>query len=156
MDINASLIVQMLVFIVFVGLTMKFIWPPMVKTLETRRKNIADGLAAAEKGHKQLALAETRVEKQLIKAKNQATHIIEQANQHANYIVAEAKNKALEEGERLFHIAKNEIQQEYNAVRAELLKQISTIAVSSAQKILQREVDKSSSDNLVNEVVGEI
>lgn len=156
MDINASLIVQMLVFIVFVGLTMKFIWPPMVKTLEARRKNISDGLAAAEKGHKKLALAETRIEKQLIKAKAQATHIIEQANQRANYIVAEAKNKALEEGERLFHIAKNEIQQEYNAVRAELLKQISTIAVSSAQKILQREVDQSSSDNLVNEVVGEI
>ena len=156
MDINASLIVQMLVFIVFVGLMMKFIWPPMVRTLEIRRKNIADGLAAAEKGHRKLALAETRVKKQLIKAKAQATHIIEQANQRANYIVAEAKNKALEEGERLFQIAKDEIQQEYNAVRAELLKQISTIAVSGAQKILQREVNKSSSDNLVNEVVSEI
>lgn len=155
-NINASLIVQMLVFIVFIGLTMKFIWPPIVRTLETRRKNIADSLAAAEKGNKKLEVAEIRAKKQLIKAKAQATHIIEQANQHANHIVEEAKNKALEEGERLFQIAKNEIQQEYNAVRAELLKQISTIAMLSAQKILQRAIDTSSNDNLVNEVVGEI
>ncbi len=94
MDINASLIVQMLVFVVFIGLTMKFIWPPLTKALEARRKNIADGLAAAEEGRKELELAEIKSKEQLTEAKTQAAHIIEQANQRANHIVEEAKNKS--------------------------------------------------------------
>lgn len=105
-DINASLIVQMLVFIVFIGLTMKFIWPPMIKALETRRKNIADGLAAAEKGHKELKLAEIKVKEALAEAKAQAAQIIEQANQRANHIIETAKNKAREEGAQLLQLAK--------------------------------------------------
>ena len=156
MDINASLIVQMLVFVVFIGLTMKFIWPPLTKALETRRKNIADGLAAAEEGRKELELAEIKSKEQLTEAKTQAAHIIEQANQRANQIIKEAKNKAREEGAHLIQLAKNEIEQEYNAAKTELLKQISTIAVAGAQKILQREVDKASNDRLVDELVSEI
>ncbi|AAO91431.1 F0F1 ATP synthase subunit B [Coxiella burnetii] len=156
MDINASLIVQMLVFVVFIGLTMKFIWPPLTKALEARRKNIADGLAAAEEGRKELELAEIKSKEQLTEAKTQAAHIIEQANQRANHIVEEAKNKAREEGAHLIQLAKNEIEQEYNAAKTELLKQISTIAVAGAQKILQREVDKASNDRLVDELVSEI
>lgn len=156
MGINASLIVQMLVFIVFIGLTMKFIWPPLIKALEVRRKNIADGLAVAEQGHKELELAEIKSKEMLIEAKAQTAHIIEQANQRANHIIEEAKNKAREEGAHLLQLAKSEIEKEYNAARAELLKQISDIAVAGAQKILQREVDKASNDRLVNELVSEI
>lgn len=155
-DINASLIVQMLVFIVFIGLTMKFIWPPMIKALETRRKNIADGLAAAEKGHKELKLAEIKVKEALAEAKAQAAQIIEQANQRANHIIETAKNKAREEGAQLLQLAKNDIEQKYNAAKTELLKQVSEIAVAGAQKILQREVDKASNDHLVDELVSEI
>ncbi|MBW5802411.1 F0F1 ATP synthase subunit B [Coxiella endosymbiont of Ornithodoros amblus] len=156
MDINSSLIVQMLVFVVFIGLTMKFIWPPLRKALEARRKNIADGLAAAEEGRKELELSEIKSKEQLTEAKTQAAHIIEQANQRANHIIEEAKNKAREEGAHLIQLAKNEIEQEYNAAKTELLKQISTIAVAGAQKILQREVDKASNDRLVDELVSEI
>ncbi|WP_267257238.1 F0F1 ATP synthase subunit B [Coxiella endosymbiont of Ornithodoros maritimus] len=156
MDINSSLIVQILVFVVFIGLTMKFIWPPLTKALEARRKNIADGLAAAEEGRRELELAEIKSKEQLTEAKTQAAHIIEQANQRANHIIEEAKNKAREEGAHLIQLAKNEIEQEYNAAKTELLKQISTIAVAGAQKILQREVDKASNDRLVDELVSEI
>ena len=156
MDINASLIVQMLVFIVFIGLTMKFIWPPLIKVLELRRKNIADGLAVAERSYKELEIAEIKSKKILTEAKVQAAHIVEQANQRAHHIIEEAKNKAQKEGKYLLQLAKSEIEQEYNTARAELLGQISDIAVAGAQKILQREVDKASNDRLVNELVSEI
>ncbi|WP_304986190.1 F0F1 ATP synthase subunit B [Coxiella-like endosymbiont] len=156
MDINASLIVQTLVFIVFIGLTMKFIWPSMINVLETRRKNIADGLAAAENGHKELELAEIKAKEALVEAKAQAVQIIEQANQRANHIIEAAKNKAREEGAQLLQLAKDDIKQEYSAAKTELLKQVSDIAVAGAQKILQREVDKASNDYLVDELVSEI
>ncbi len=155
-DINASLIVQTLVFIVFIGLTMKFIWPSMINVLETRRKNIADGLAAAENGHKELELAEIKAKEALVEAKAQAVQIIEQANQRANHIIEAAKNKAREEGAQLLQLAKDDIKQEYSAAKTELLKQVSDIAVAGAQKILQREVDKASNDYLVDELVSEI
>lgn len=156
MNINASLIVQMLVFVVFIALTMRFIWPPIVKALETRRKTIADGLAAAEQGRKELELAEIKSKETLTEAKGQAAHIIEQANQRANHIIEEAKAKAREEGEHLLQLAKSEIEQEYNAAKTQLLKQVSNIAVAGAEKILQREVDKASNDRLVDELVSEI
>ncbi|QTS84226.1 F0F1 ATP synthase subunit B [Coxiella endosymbiont of Amblyomma nuttalli] len=156
MNINASLIVQILVFIVFIGLTMKFIWPPIIKILEVRRKNIADGLAMAEQGYKKLKLAEIKSKAILTEAKVQSAHIIEQANQRASHIIGEAKNKAQKEGTHLLQLVKSEIEREYNITRAELLRQVSDIAVISAQKILQREIDKASNDRLVNELVSEI
>lgn len=146
----------MLVFIVFVGLTMKFVWPPLIKVLEVRRKKIADGLAVAERGHKELKLAEIKSEEMLTKAKAQAAYIVEQANRRASHIIKEAKNKARKEGAYLLRLAKSEIEQEYNAAKAELLKQISDIVVAGAQKILQREIDKASNDRLVNELLSEI
>ncbi len=156
MDINATLIIQMLVFVVFIWVTMRFIWPPLMKALDTRRKTIADGLAAAEQGKKELELAEIKAKEQLTEAKTQAAHLIEQANQRANHIVEEAKAKARQEGEHLLSLAKGEIEQEYNAAKAKLMKQVASIAVAGAEKILQREVDKASNDRLVDELVSEI
>lgn len=156
MDVNASLIVQMLVFVVFIGLTVKFIWPPIIRALETRRKNIADGLAAAERGHRELELAEVKAKEALMETKAQAAQIIEQANQRANRIIEVAKNKAREEGMQLLQLARNDIEQEYNTVRTELFKQVSDIAVSGAQKILKREIDKASNNYLVDELLSEI
>lgn len=156
MDVNASLIVQMLVFIVFIGLTMKFIWPPIIKALETRRKNIADGLAAAGRGHRELELAKVKAKEALMKTKAQASQIIEQANRRANHIIEVAKNKAREEGTQLLQLAKNDIEQEYNMARTALLKQVSDIAVSGAQKILKREINKASNDYLIDEFLSEI
>ena len=156
MDINASLIVQMLVFAVFIGLTMKFIWPPMIKAVEKRRKNIEDGLSAAEKGYKKLELAETKAKEVLLEAKIQAARIIEQANQRANRIIEDAKNKAREEETQFLQLAQSDIEQEYNIAKTELLQQVSCIAVAGAQKILQREVNKASNNHLINELVSEI
>lgn len=113
-------------------------------------------MAAAEKGHKELRLAEVNAKKQLLEAQRKVTSMIEQANRRAHCIILKAKNKAREEEKYLIQLAKNEIEQEYNAANAILLKQISSIAMVSAQKILQREVDKASNDRLINELVGEI
>lgn len=155
-DINASLIIQMLVFIVFVGLTMKFIWPPIIKALETRRKNIIDGLAAAEKAHRELEVAEIKANAKLVEAKAQAVQIIKEANQRAYNIIEVAKNKAREESIQLFQLAKNDIEQEYNIAKTELLNLVSDIAVAGAKKILKGEVDKASNDHLIEELVSEI
>lgn len=156
MDINATLIIQMLVFVIFIWVTMRFIWPPLMKALEARRKTIADGLAAAEQGRKELELAEIKAKEQLMDAKMQAAQMIEQANQRANHIIEEAKNKARDEGEHLLQLAKGEIDQEYIAAKEKLMKQVSGIAVAGAERILQREVDKASNDRLIDELVGEI
>ena len=135
---------------------MKFIWPPLIRVLEVRRKNIADGLAVAEQGYKELELAEIKSKEILTEAKAQAAHIVEQAKQRANHIIEEAKKKAREEGAHVLQLTKSEIEREYNAARAELLEQVSDIAVASAQKILQREIDKANNDRLVHELVSEI
>ncbi len=156
MDINATLIIQMLVFVIFIWVTVRFIWPPLMKALEARRKTIADGLAAAERGRKELELAEIKAKEQLMDAKMQAAQMIEQANQRANHVIEEAKSKAREEGEHLLQLAKGEIEQEYIAAKAKLMKQVSSIAVAGAERILQHEVDKASNDRLVDELVGEI
>lgn len=156
MDINATLIVQMVVFVAFIWVTVRFIWPPLVKALEARRKKIADGLAAAEQGQKDLEVAQIKVKEMLTTAKAKASHIIEQANKRANHIIEEAKAKARQEGEHLLGLAESEINQEYNAAKEKLIKQVSDIAITGAERILQKEVDKASNDRLVDELVSEI
>ena len=156
MNLNATLIVQMVVFVIFVVATMRYIWRPLAKVLEDRQHKIADGLAAAEEGQTKLELAELKSKEMLDDAKVQAAHIIEQANQRAAHIVEESKGKAREEGEHLLELTKDEIAQEYNAAKEQLMKQVSDIAVAGAEKILQKEVDKASNDRLVDELVNEI
>ncbi|QHG92212.1 F0F1 ATP synthase subunit B [Coxiella endosymbiont of Amblyomma sculptum] len=156
MNINVSLVIQMLVFVVFIILTMKFVWPPITKILEERQKNIADGLAAAEKGHRELRLAEKKAKESLTKTRVQATKILEQATQHADRIIIVAKNKAREERERILQIAKNDIAQEYNAAKIKLLEQVSAIVIESTKKILQREINAEINNDLLNEMTREI
>ena len=156
MDLNATLFGQMITFAIFVWATVKYVWPPLMKAMEDRRAKIADGLAAAEQGKKELELAEIKSKEQLMEAKAQAATIIEQAHMRANHIVEEAKGTARKEGERLIELAKSEIEQEYNATRQLLLKQVSNLAVAGAQKILHREIDKSGHDNIVDNLVNEI
>lgn len=156
MDINATLFGQMVTFILFVGFTMKFVWPPLMRIMEDRRKKIADGLAAAEKGQRDLELAQIKAREQLVEAKAEASRIIEQANQRANHIVEESKQQARLEGDRLIDLAKSQIEQEYNSARQELMQQVSIIAVAGAEKILKHEVDRKTNDRLINELISEI
>lgn len=156
MDLNLTLLGEMITFLGFVWFTMKFVWPPLVKIMEERSQKIADGLAAAEKGVKELELAEYQVKEMLTEAKAQGASIIEKAHQRANHIVEEAKHKAQEEGRRILTLADNDVEQKYNLAKNELLQQVSSIAIAGAEKIIRKEVDKSSNDKLVKELVGEL
>lgn len=156
MDINITLLGQMITFAIFIWFTMKFVWPPMIRAMNERQKKIADGLAAAEQGKEALEIARLKVKEELLTAKTEAAAILEQANERAGHIIKEAKESAREEGSRLVQLAQGEIEQEYNAAREKLMRQVSRVAVVGAEKILQREVDKASNDRLVEELASEI
>ncbi|HLD17140.1 MAG TPA: F0F1 ATP synthase subunit B [Coxiellaceae bacterium] len=156
MDINITLLGQMITFAIFVWFTMKFVWPPLMKVMNERKQKIAEGLAAAEEGERKLELADAEYKAHLVEAKNQAAHIIEQANQRARHIVEESKDKAREEGERLMQITDSEIKTAVNHAKEALTKQFATLAIAGAEKILQHNVDEKANEKLLNELIQEI
>ncbi|MAT66525.1 MAG: F0F1 ATP synthase subunit B [Gammaproteobacteria bacterium] len=156
MNFNATLIGQMIAFVVFVWFCMKYVWPPMMKALDERKKTIADGLAAAERGQREQELAEERAREQLVEAKQQAQEIISRAEKRASEIVEEAKADARTEGERMIAAARNELDQELNRVKEQLRSQVAAIAVSGASKVLEREVDEKTHDELLSKLAAQI
>ncbi len=149
MDINMTLIGQTIAMIVFVWFCMKFIWPPIMQAIEERQAEIADGLAAAEKGQQSLNDAKSEADGIVDDARKQAASILDQANARANEIVAEGKSDGVKERERQLTVAKAEVEQETNRAREELRGQVSAIAVASAEKILQREIDSKTHEDIL-------
>lgn len=156
MNINLTLVVQMLVFAVFVWFTMKFVWPPLVKAMEERQEKIADGLAAAERGRRELELSQHRAKDEMKHAKVQAADIIEKANRRASQIVDDAKNDAREESQQLAKIAQDHIAQEVNRAKDDLRKQVAVLALAGAEKILMREIDEQANRALLDNLIKEI
>lgn len=156
MNINATLIGQMIAFAIFVAFCMKYVWPPIMQALEERKKKIADGLAAAERGRHEQELAEKRAQQVIHEAKDQANDIISQAQRRGNEIVDESKDNARVEGERILNSAKAEIDQEANRARDELKAQVGGIALAGAGKILGREIDEKAHTDLLDELVSRI
>lgn len=153
MNINLTLFGEMITFAVFVWFTMRFVWPPLMKAMEERREKIAAGLAAAEKAKRDLELASHKITEILTEAKAQAAQMIEQAHHRANHIIEEAKGAARKEGERLLVIAKEDIEREFHAARETLMKEISSLVMTGAEKVLQQEVSKSANDKIVAEMM---
>ena len=156
MNINATMIGQSLTFIVFVFICMKFVWPPLMQALNDRKKQIADGIAAAERGQNEQVLAENKAMETLHEAKQQAGEIINQAQKRASEIVDEAKNDAKAEGDRLITAAKAELDQEVNRAREQLRTQVSSIAVAGASKVLEREIDEQAHSSMLDDLVSQI
>jgi F-type H+-transporting ATPase subunit b len=156
MNFNATLIGQSITFIVFVWFCMKFVWPPIMNALDERRKKIADGLAAAERGKHEKELAEERAHEILHEAKAQAGEIIGRADKRAAEIVDEAKDDARVEGGRLKSAAQSEIDQEVNRVKEALREQVVAIALAGAGKVLEREIDATTHAELLNRLAAEI
>ena len=156
MDINLTLIGQTIAMIVFVWFCMKFIWPPILNAIEERQEQIAEGLAAAEKGQDKLLQAQAEAEEIVADARKQATSILDQAHARANDIVAEGKSDGVKERERQLTAAKAEIEQEVNKAREELRGQVSAIAVASAEKILRREIDDKAHEDILGKLAQEI
>lgn len=156
MSINVTLIIQMLVFACFVWFTMTFVWPPLQKALEARQAKIAEGLAAAERGQRELELAHHRALDELKEAKHQANEIIEKASFRAAQIVEEAKEQAKIQAEHAAKVAGEHLMQEVNRARASLHKEIGKLAVIGAEKILKREIDESRNRLLIDDLIEEI
>jgi F-type H+-transporting ATPase subunit b len=155
-NINASLIIQMIVFLILVGFTMKFVWPPIVKALDERAKKIADGLSAADKAKSELVNANKRVEEQLAAARTDATQRLADAERLAQSMVEEAKSRANEEGAKIIAAAKAEAEQEAVKVREALREQVAALAVKGAEQILRKEVNAGVHAELLNRLKTEL
>lgn len=156
MNINATLIGQSIAFFLFVWFTMKFVWPPIMAALEARKKQIADGLAAAERGKHEQELAEKAAKEKIAEAKQQAADIIALAQKRSSEIVEESKDKARIEGDRLLAAANAEIGQEVNRAKEQLRGQVVGLAVAGAGRILNKEIDAKAHENLIKDLVAQI
>ena len=156
MDINMTLIGQTIAMIVFVWFCMKFIWPPLLEAIEARQQEIADGLAAADKGQESLERATADAGGIIAEARKQATGILDQAHARANEIVADGKADGTKERERQLTAAKADIEQEANRAREELRGQVSAVALSGAEKILKREIDAAEHDDILGKLAQEL
>ena len=156
MTINATLIAQMIVFLILIWFTMKFIWPPLTRAMDERAKRISEGLSAAEKARKDLADADARVAEEIKKARVEATSIIDKAHQQANQIVEKAKQDAVVEATRQKATAAADIESMTHRAREELRGQVAALAVTGAEKILKREIDANAHKALLDQLVAEM
>ena len=156
MNINATLLGQAIMFALFAWFCLKFIWPPLTAALEARKKQIADGLAAAERGKHDLELAAKRATEVLHEAKEKAAEIIANAEKRGTEIVEDEKTRAKQEAERLVAGAKAEIEQEVFRAKEQLRTQVSAVALAGAGKILGREIDAKAHNDLLEKLVAEI
>jgi F-type H+-transporting ATPase subunit b len=152
MSINITLIGQMITFALLVWFVMEYVWPILFNALEERKKKIADGLAAAEKGHEEMFLAEQKAMGLLKTAKDQSSEIVNQAQKQASDIVAESKNTAKKEGDRLILAAKVQIEQEVQQSKETLRKEVAALAVVAAEQILTAEIDKTKHKEIVEKI----
>ena len=152
MSINATLIGQMITFTLLVWFTMQYVWPPLIEALEERKKKIAEGLAAAEKGQEDIKLAEEKAKQYLREAKAESANIIALAQKRANEVVEESKDNAKVEGEKIIESAKAQIEQEMQQAKENLRKEVSSLALKAAEQILQQEVDKAKHKDIISKV----
>ena len=141
MSITATLIIQMIVFLILVGFTMKYVWPPITAALDERARKVAEGLSAADKARTELADANKRVEQQLSAARDDAAKRLANAERMALQIVEDAKAKASEEAAKIVAQARTDAQQESMKAREALRDEVATLAVKGAEQILRREVN---------------
>ena len=156
MEIGLSLVAQAFAFAALILVTVKFIWPPLLKAIETRQKEIADGLAAASEGRSALEVAAKKSEVTLNEAKQKASEIIGQAEKRASQIVEEAKGTAKVEGDRIITGAKAEIDQEVNRAKEGLRAQVSALAIAGAEKILRKEIDGKAHSEMLSKLAAEL
>ena len=156
MNINATLIAQAIMFALFVWFCMSFVWPPIVGALAARQKQIADGLAAGDRGKHELELASKKASQQMHTAKEKASEIVALAEKRASEIVEEAKEDAKTEGARIITGAKAEIEQEVNRAKEGLRQQVAQLVVAGAEKILRREIDAKAHSEMLTAIANEL
>jgi len=156
MNMNLTLLGQAISFAIFVWFCMKFVWPPILKTLEDREARIADGLEAAERGKHELELAEQRSMEMKAEGREKAQDFVSQAQKRADEIIEAAKLTAQEEAERIKTLAAAEIEQRSNQARDELRGQVAELALIGAERVLMREVDEQTHREVLNKLAAEL
>ena len=156
MNINLTLIGQMIAFVCFVMFCMKYVWPPILAAMAEREKKIADGLAAADRASHDLELAKEKAVERLKEAKHEAAGIIDSANKRGNQLVEEAKDAALVEADRVKASAQAEIEQETNRAREQLRSQVAALSLAGAEKVLGAAIDQDAHNELVEKLAAEL
>ena len=156
MNINATLLGELIAFIVFVLFCMKYVWPPIMGAIEDRQKKIADGLAASDRAEHDLQLAQEKATDQLKDAKAQAADIIEQAKKRGSQIVDEETQRGHQEREKIIAQGQSEVEAERNRVKEELRQQVAALAIAGAEKILARQIDADAQSDIVEKLVSEL
>jgi F-type H+-transporting ATPase subunit b len=155
-NINLTLIVQMLVFALVIWLTMKFVWPMILGAMDERTRKIAQGLAAAEKGQAELAQAREKADAIIREARERANQIVDQAQHRAGDLIAQAKQTAVSEGERLVAAAQAQIALETSRAREQLRREVGQVAVRAASKLLEREIDPRAHADLIDKLAAQV
>lgn len=156
MNINATLLGQAIAFVIFVWFCMKYVWPPLMAAIENRQKNIADGLAAADRAAKDLSLAQANASDKLKEAKKAAAEIIDQANKRKSQILEESQTEAQIERQKILDQGQAEIETERNRARDELRKQVAILAIAGAEKILERSIDQNAHQDILNDITAKL
>jgi F-type H+-transporting ATPase subunit b len=154
-NINLTIIGQMIAFLVFVAFCMRYVWPPILAAMEERQQKIADGLAAADRASHDLELAQKEAVDRLSEAKKEAAAIVDAANKRAATVVDEAKAAAVVEADRVKDLASAEVEREKAQAREQLLSQVSTLAIAGAEKVLGAEIDADKHAALLEQLVKE-
>ena len=156
MSITGTLIIQMIVFLILVGFTMKFVWPPIAAALDERARKIADGLAAADKAKSELSVANQRVEAELTKSRAETAALLADAERRGQVLVEEAKARATDEGNKIIAAARAEAEQQSVKAREVLREQVAALAVKGAEQILRKEVNAGVHAELLNRLKTEL
>jgi F-type H+-transporting ATPase subunit b len=156
MNLNATLFVQLAVLVILGWITMRFIWPPLIRAIDDRQKKIAAGLAAAERGQKELQESHSAAAAIVSEAREKATRIIDQANRRSSEIIDDARSTAITEGQRLVGEARQEVALEQSRARDSLRKDVATLAVAGASRLLEREIDPRAHADLIEKLAREI
>jgi F-type H+-transporting ATPase subunit b len=155
-NLNATILAQMVIFAALVWFTMKVVWPWITDEMHAREKKIAEGLAAGERGQRDLAAASARVEEIVREARTRAQQIEAQAHAQANEIIDAAKQTASTEGARILQSAEQQITLERQSARDDLRRQVAALAVAGAGKIIEREIDAGAHAQLLDKLVAQI
>jgi F-type H+-transporting ATPase subunit b len=156
MNINLTLLMQAIGFGLFIWFTARFIWPPLMRAVETRQRQIAEGLEAGEQGRQSLVSAERRTADMIAEARAKASEIVATGEKFKAETMDQAKAEAAAERERIIAAAKAEAQQEYQSAREQLRNQVADLAVAGAAKILQREIDAQAHADLLDSIRREL
>ncbi len=155
MNINLTLIGQMVAFLVFVAFCMRYVWPPIMAAMEERQQKIADGLAAADRASHDLELAQKEAVDRLAEAKKEAAGIVDAANKRAATVIDEAKAAAVVEADRVKELANAEVEREKAQAKEQLMSQVSALAIAGAEKVLAAEIDADKHTDLLKQLVEE-